>query len=170
MGTSGSAPVIDRFEVTSRGPGETGRIASVLAGRLAAGDVVLLSGGLAAGKTTFVKAVAAALGSPDLVTSPTFALAQFYAATGGAILHVDTYRLADVEEYRDLGLDEYAETAVNLIEWGEKVAAEFPCHLAVDFREVPGDPDTRTVAFVSSCDRWTAVLGDLSRDVQKELA
>jgi tRNA threonylcarbamoyladenosine biosynthesis protein TsaE len=160
---------MDRFSVTSNGPEQTEQIASVLAARLSPGDVVLLIGGLASGKTTFVKAVAASLGSSDLVTSPTFSLAQFYSAKGAPILHVDTYRLDGIGEYRDLGLTEYTETAVSLIEWGEKVSEEFPCHLAIDFRQEPGDADRRTLSFASSCDRWTAVLAGLHSDILKEL-
>jgi len=160
---------MNSFSVTASGPGQTAQIAAVLAGRLTAGDAVLLNGDLAAGKTTFVKAVAAALGSTDLVTSPTFALAQFYSAKEATILHIDTYRLADVGEYRDLGLDEYAETSVNLVEWGEKVAGEFPCHLAIDFRQDPGDVERRTIAFSSSCDRWTAVLAGLHAEILREV-
>jgi tRNA threonylcarbamoyladenosine biosynthesis protein TsaE len=162
--------VADRFAVTVDGPGQTGQLAAVLAARLAPGDVVLLSGGLAAGKTTFVKAVVAALGSPDLVTSPTFSLARFYTSTRAPILHVDTYRLDGIAEYRDLGLDEYTRDSVNLVEWGELVAGEFGCHLAVELRPEPPGTDRRAVTFASACDRWTGVLDVLHREILKELS
>jgi tRNA threonylcarbamoyladenosine biosynthesis protein TsaE len=97
------------FTVVSRGAEQTARIASVLAPRLTGGDAVLLTGDLAAGKTTFVKATVAALGADDVVTSPTFTLAQFYPSGRVPVLHIDTYRLADLAEYRDLGLDEHYE-------------------------------------------------------------
>ena len=93
---------MDSFSVISASPEQTGRIGALVAQRLRPGDAVLLSGDLAAGKTSLVKAVAAALGSTDLVTSPTFALAQFYTCERATILHIDTYRLSGVEEYRDL--------------------------------------------------------------------
>jgi len=157
------------FSVRSGDPDQTMRIAAALARRLAVGDVVLLTGGLASGKTTFVKGVAGALGSADVVTSPTFMLAQFYAAARGRILHVDTYRLADVHEYRDLALDEEAETSITFVEWGERVAGEFPCHLMVELEHVEfehGAGDTgRRLLFSSSCDRWVAALPELQRDV-----
>src|SRR5436189_4987054 len=92
------------FAVSASGPEGTAAVAARLAARLRPGDVVLLTGDLAAGKTTFVQAVTRALGSTDPVTSPTFALAQFYETPVAPILHVDTYRLSDVDEYRDLGL------------------------------------------------------------------
>lgn len=153
------------FTIESRSPAQTARIAGVLAGRLRAGDTVLLTGELAAGKTTFVKAVTAALGSADLVTSPTFTLAQFYATAGDPVLHIDAYRLADLAEYRDLGLAEYAETAITLIEWGEKVATDFPCHLRLHLRAEDPEPDHRALELSSECARWTEVLADLRADL-----
>lgn len=155
----------DSFAVHSRAPEETERIGAILAGRLRAGDIVLLKGDLAAGKTTLVKAVAAGLGSTDVVTSPTFALAQFYRTPGSSILHIDAYRLADVPEYRDLALDEYAEQSITLIEWGEKIASEFPCHLEIDFQQ--GGGDERTLTFASDCDRWTAEMPALRAELEE---
>src|SRR5437870_4402660 len=112
---------MESFSVRSTGPEQTCEIASALAAHLRVGDVVLLTGGLASGKTTFVKGVAAALGSPDTVTSPTFMLAQAYASPRGRILHVDAYRLSGLPEYRDLALDEEAADSITVVEWGELV-------------------------------------------------
>jgi tRNA threonylcarbamoyladenosine biosynthesis protein TsaE len=153
---------MESFGLRSGSPGETMRVAAALARHLSVGDVVLLSGGLASGKTTFVQGIAAALGSPDVVTSPTFMLAQFYAAGRGRILHVDTYRLSDVHEYRDLALDEEAEASITVVEWGERIAEGFPCHLVVEF-EAAAD-ESRRLLFSSSCDRWVAVLPQLQRE------
>jgi tRNA threonylcarbamoyladenosine biosynthesis protein TsaE len=153
------------FSVRSRSPEETGRIGAALASRLRRGDTVLLKGDLAAGKTTLVKAVTAALGSTDVVTSPTFALAQFYRAPDTRVLHIDTYRLADIAEYRDLALDEYAEESITLVEWGEKIATEFPCHLEIEFDH--GDGDERTLSFASDCDRWTAQMPGLRAELEE---
>jgi tRNA threonylcarbamoyladenosine biosynthesis protein TsaE len=161
--------IMDSFDVLSTGPEHTGRIASVLAQSLTAGDVVLLTGELAAGKTTFVKGVAAALGSPDTVTSPTFMLAQFYKANRAPILHMDAYRLSGMSEYRDLGLDDYIADSITLVEWGEKISDDFPCHLAIDFRAGQEDPDHRQLTFASSCDRWTPVLPELRAGVLVEV-
>ena len=147
---------MDSFSLTSTSPAQTGRIAEVVAHRLFPGDAVLLSGDLAAGKTTFVKGVAAALGSTDLVTSPTFTLAQFYRAGPRSILHIDTYRLADLAEYGDLSLEEYVDEAITLVEWGDLVASRFPEHLAISFRPAPDAVEARALAFSSSSERWTS--------------
>jgi tRNA threonylcarbamoyladenosine biosynthesis protein TsaE len=133
----------------------------MLAPQLRSGDVVLLKGGLATGKTTFVKAVAAAMGSQAMVTSPTFTLAHFYPFEHGTILHVDVYRLSGIHEYRDLGLDDYLDDSVTLVEWGDKIADDFPCHLAVEFDCDPTAPDVRVIDFSSDCPRWRPVLDTL---------
>ena len=96
----------DLFAVTIGSPEQTARVAAVLSPHLTPGDVVLLTGDLAAGKTTFVKGVVTALGSTNPVTSPTFTLAQFYSTERGQVLHIDAYRLSGLAEFRDLGLDD----------------------------------------------------------------
>jgi tRNA threonylcarbamoyladenosine biosynthesis protein TsaE len=140
----------------------------MLARHLHPGDVVLLKGGLATGKTTFVKALAAAMGSESVVTSPTFTLAQFYPSEQGMILHIDAYRLSGIHEYRDLGLDDYLDDSVTLVEWGDKVAEDFPGHLMVEFHCDPTVPDVRVLAFTSDSRRWAPVLDVLQTGLMDE--
>ena len=85
--------------------------------------VVGLSGELGSGKTTLVRAVAAALGVTAPVTSPTFALVHRYDGAGCTVYHLDAYRLRRPEEARDLGLDDMLadDGAVILIEWPERL-------------------------------------------------
>lgn len=152
------------FSVLSDSPQRTVSIAAALAPHLRAGDVVLLTGGLASGKTTFVQGLAAALGSSDAVTSPTFALAQNYVTRAAPILHIDAYRLSGVHEFRDLGLDEYIEESITLIEWGDIVAEDFPCHLTLALQcgsDLPAD--SRRISVASHCDGWQHRL-ELLRD------
>ena len=149
---------MDSVAVTTNGAEGTATVAALLARYLGPGDAVLLKGDLATGKTTFVKAVAAAMGSRSVVTSPTFMLAQFYPAEHSTILHIDAYRLSGIHEYRDLGLDDYLDDSVTLAEWGEKIAQDFPCHLMVEFQCDPSAPDVRVLAFTSDCPRWAPVI------------
>jgi tRNA threonylcarbamoyladenosine biosynthesis protein TsaE len=144
------------------GPEGTARVAAALAPHLRAGDAVLLTGELAAGKTTFVAALVAALGSRAAVSSPTFSLAQFYATPGPRVLHVDTYRLTDPAEFRDLGLEEYLDEVVALVEWGDLVSGEFVdplrMHLAVSG---PNEPTGREITMRGGA-RWAPVLDALA--------
>lgn len=95
-----------------------------LAGRLRAGDVVLLVGELGAGKTTFVRGLAEGLRVRGPVTSPTFVIARSHPSVvgGPALLHVDAYRLAGTLELDDLDLDTDIDAAVTVVEWGAGVA------------------------------------------------
>ena len=160
---------MEAFSVVSHGPPDTARLASVVAGQVRAGDVILLTGDLAAGKTAFVKALAAAVDSPDVVTSPTFTLAQFYQSTAVQLLHIDTYRLGSIEEYRDLGLADYQDDCVTLIEWGDKVADDFPDHLSVHLERSAGDdaPDQRSITFTSSSARWVSIMSELEAEYSR---
>jgi tRNA threonylcarbamoyladenosine biosynthesis protein TsaE len=152
-------------EIASSGPADTAALAGRVAAELTAGDVVLLSGGLAAGKTTFVTAVAAALDYDGPVTSPTFTLANFYPAPALTLLHMDTYRLGSAADVNDLGLADFMDDAVTLIEWGDLVAAEFECVLRLEFEAGdPDHPDRRTIRISSDCDRWAPVIERLEKE------
>ncbi len=95
--------------------------AAALAARLRPGDVVALTGGLGAGKTTFVRALVAALhGSDEAVSSPTFVFRQRYPGTP-PVEHLDLYRIDAPAEAADLGLDDaFAPDAVTVVEWPER--------------------------------------------------
>jgi tRNA threonylcarbamoyladenosine biosynthesis protein TsaE len=101
--------------------------AAALAATLRPGDVVALSGDLGAGKTTFVRAVVAALhGSDAAVSSPTFVFRQRYPGTP-PVEHLDVYRVDDPAEAADLGLeDAFAPDAITIVEWPERVPGLVP--------------------------------------------
>ena len=123
----------------------TRALAASLARVCRPGDVVLLVGGLGAGKTTFAQGFAAGLGVVGPVTSPTFTLVRQYPCEQGGIrqlLHADVYRLESTAEVADLGLAELVEDgAVALVEWGDVAAPTLgDSALTVTLRpEAPGD-------------------------------
>ena len=99
----------------------TNRLGGLIAQRLRPGDVVALSGGLGAGKTSLARAIIAALGHAGEVPSPSFAIIEPYdpPATRLAVVHADFYRLASPAEAGELGLDDYRAGAALIAEWPE---------------------------------------------------
>src|SRR3712207_5647874 len=109
----------------TRAPEETERAGAGLAARLTAGDVVLVSGELGAGKTTFVRGALRALGVTEPVTSPTFVVGVLHDGAGGPVAHLDLYRLAGLEDEDPGLLDPYfgADT-ITFVEWPERAESE----------------------------------------------
>jgi tRNA threonylcarbamoyladenosine biosynthesis protein TsaE len=156
------------LEIPSPDAETTQKIGGAVARLAAAGDVILLDGDLGAGKTTFTKGFARQLGVTEPVTSPTFTLVRRYPTSAGFDLyHADLYRLDQLNEVIDLGLDELLdEGAAAVIEWGQKGAPALgPEYLSIQLR-LAGDGEERRLTF--SCpggswgDRWQE-LEDLLR-------
>ena len=104
-------------------PAETEEAGERLGERLISGDVVLLTGELGAGKTTFVRGVARGTGSHSPVASPTFQLVRVYPGRL-QLAHVDLYRVENSSELRDLGLEELAGQGAVVVEWGERLEVD----------------------------------------------
>ncbi|MET0587210.1 MAG: tRNA (adenosine(37)-N6)-threonylcarbamoyltransferase complex ATPase subunit type 1 TsaE [Novosphingobium sp.] len=96
---------------------------AAIARELRAGDVVALSGGLGAGKTTLARTIIGGLGHMGEVPSPSFAIIELYEppAVRLPLVHADFYRLARPEEAEEIGLDDYRQGAAMLAEWPEHV-------------------------------------------------
>lgn len=105
---------------------DTHKLAREIAALTRPGDVVLLSGDLGAGKTTFTQGFGEGLGVRGPITSPTFVIARSHPSlVGGPVLvHVDAYRLPNSAELDDLDLDTDLDTAVTVVEWGEGIAEQ----------------------------------------------
>ena len=97
-----------------------------LANKLPNGTVVALLGDLGAGKTTLVRSVAKGLGIEEVVQSPTFNIMKLYLKGKRPLIHIDAYRLADLDT--DIGLDEYIgyETGLTVIEWPDFIKDLIP--------------------------------------------
>jgi tRNA threonylcarbamoyladenosine biosynthesis protein TsaE len=101
-------------------------LAQQVAGLLRAGDVLVLSGDLGAGKTTFTQGLGAALQVRGDVTSPTFVISRVHPSLVGGpdLVHVDAYRLGGAAELDDLDLDTDLDRAITVVEWGEGLAED----------------------------------------------
>jgi tRNA threonylcarbamoyladenosine biosynthesis protein TsaE len=136
-----------------------------LAGALRAGDLVVLSGDLGAGKTTLTQGIGAGLRVRGEVTSPTFVIARVHPSTcgGPGLVHVDAYRLGSLAEVDDLDLDADLEDSVTVVEWGSglvepladsrlEVALHRPCG------EDDADPGAGADADAAQ-ERWVELAG-----------
>jgi tRNA threonylcarbamoyladenosine biosynthesis protein TsaE len=133
-----------RQTLLSRSEAETVGIARQLASALEPGAVVLLSGELGAGKTSFVRGLAQGLGAdPDAVSSPTFTLLQEYPGRL-TLYHADLYRVNGAE-IDDLGLEEMSEGGVLAVEWADKLPRTLPGAIEVRIEDAGGDRRTITI-------------------------
>ena len=134
-----------------------------LAGSLQAGDLVILSGELGAGKTTFTQGLGAGLSVRGDVTSPTFVIARVHPSLvgGPSLVHVDAYRLGGIDELDDLDLDTSLDDAVTVVEWGEGIAETLAEErLEIRLHRTTGadvGDDTRRVEMVPVGARWLGV-------------
>jgi tRNA threonylcarbamoyl adenosine modification protein YjeE len=147
----------------------TAALAEDVAAALLPGDLVALSGGLGAGKTTFARALLRALaGDPALeVPSPTYTLVQTYGTGRLAVAHFDFYRLAAAEELDEIGFDEALREGAVLVEWPERATARLPSE-RLDIAFAHAGPGRRAElraegAFALRLARSFAVRGFLDR-------
>lgn len=106
-----------QIDIITNNEKETKKLGYKLAKALLNGSVVCLLGDLGAGKTTLVRGVAEGLNIKEVVQSPTFNIMKIYLKGDRPLIHIDAYRLADIDT--DIGLDEYIgyETGITMIEW-----------------------------------------------------
>jgi tRNA threonylcarbamoyladenosine biosynthesis protein TsaE len=147
------------IELESASPEETEALAGRLARRLAPGDVVLVSGDLGTGKTTFVRGACRALGVTGRVTSPTFTIGHRYRGAPD-VSHLDLYRFRGLSPAEWGDLEPYFEDAVVFVEWPEAGAGTLPperarvtlAHVAPERRRIHVDaPDDALLQALDGC-------------------
>ena len=148
---------------------ETARIGSALGQYAEAGDVFLLSGELGAGKTCLTQGIAKGLGVDGYVRSPTFVLVSVHQGRL-PLYHIDIYRLDEVAEVVDLGLEEYlAGDGVSVIEWASKALEVFPQPYMLVTLTYEGENE-RLIQLEAMGERYESLLSQVERRLSRTAA
>lgn len=158
--SNGSEPDKRRPVIALSSPDATARFAGDLAGLAEVGDLLLLTGGIGSGKTVFAQGFARGLGVAERVTSPSFVFHAFYRSGRIPLNHVDLYRVAAPEEADELGLWDFMDDAVTLVEWADRYDGVQPPYLLLNF-ELGRDPDDRIVTLTPQGETWSRRLGEV---------
>ena len=164
------------FQVSTSDADQTRALGEDLGRVLAAGDLVMLSGGLGAGKTTLTQGIGIGMGVRGRVASPTFIVARVHPSLSGGpdLIHADAYRIKDLSDLETLDLDSSLDEAVTVVEWGEgKTEAMSNERLSIEVRRASGgqadtdgdiidlehmDDGTRLIVLHAHGHRWDGVL------------
>ena len=164
------------FQVSTSDADQTRALGEDLGRILAAVDLVMLSGGLGAGKTTLTQGIGIGMGVRGRVASPTFIVARVHPSLSGGpdLIHADAYRIKDLSDLETLDLDSSLDEAVTVVEWGEgKTEAMSNERLSIEVRRASGgqadtdgdiidlehmDDGTRLIVLRAHGHRWDGVL------------
>lgn len=136
---------------------DTAELASSLAKVLEKGDILLFTGEIGAGKTTFIQALAKHLGVRELVTSPTFVIHALRDSGRIPLSHVDLYRLNNDDEVESIGFEEYYDTSVTVIEWADRYSGFEPPYLELHF-EYGAHENERIISIFPNGGSWSERL------------
>jgi tRNA threonylcarbamoyladenosine biosynthesis protein TsaE len=150
----------DAVELRTSTPSGTRRIGERIGKLLRAGDVVLLSGDLGAGKTVLAQGIGRGLGVEDPIKSSSFVIMNEYDGRDLRMYHADLYRLEDPAQVAELALDELAAGGVLVVEWPERAPGELPpdhlaLHLAYDGARA------RVITMTAHTDRYRPIINRL---------
>ena len=137
---------IASYAVDTSDADQTRALGEALGRVLAAGDLVMLSGGLGAGKTTLTQGIGVGMGVRGRVASPTFIVARVHPSLSGGpdLIHADAYRITDLNDLETLDLDSSLDESVTVVEWGDgKTEAMSADRLVIEVRRASGGQATR---------------------------
>lgn len=157
------------IDIHTSNESDTRSIAQLLAPRLRKSDVVLLTGDLAAGKTTFIRELSQSVGVTSTVSSPTYTIANMYDASDFQIIHIDAYRLDNIQEFHYLGLDEYFDDSVTLVEWGNLIEESFSEFLCIKIEAGESGGNSRIFHFSSNATSWKDRLDKMEIELDQIL-
>lgn len=131
-------------QLTSYNECETKNLARKIASKLNIGDIIVLSGELGSGKTKFTEGFLSYFGLENEISSPTFTIVNEYKNNKITIFHFDVYRLEDIDEFYAIGGDEYFNSGICIIEWGELIKEALPQdYIEIVFKKDSSNDDIR---------------------------
>lgn len=155
------------FSIKTSSPEETARFGVIIGTLAEAGDVLLLSGNLGAGKTCLTQGIAKGLGITDYVMSPTFVLVRELKGKL-PLYHMDLYRLDNLNEIDDLGLDDYFYgKGLSVVEWADKAFGILPDEgIFININHESGDE--RSISLKAKGERAQALISSIKETYKKE--
>lgn len=145
---------------------ETKKIANSLAKLLQKGDIIILSGDLGAGKTKFTEGILSFFGLEDEISSPTFNIVNEYKTNNINLYHFDIYRLEDIDEFYEIGGEEYFEKGICIIEWGELLNPILPKdYILIKIEPVQNNINSRLFTIQSHGSKFDNYLKILEKEV-----
>lgn len=139
---------------------DTSKLASTFAEILEKGDILLFTGEIGTGKTTFIQALAKHLGVKELVTSPTFVIHMLRDSGRIPLSHVDLYRLNSDDEVEGIGFEEYYDTAITVVEWADRYSGFEPPYIELHF-EYGLHNNERIVSILPNGGGWNKRLSSI---------
>ena len=157
---------MQKLKIISNSDLDTIKIAKTLAKFLTTGDTVILTGELGAGKTKFTEGFLSYYNLQDEISSPTFNIVNEYKTPFSTIYHFDVYRLFDINEFYEIGGEEYFDKGICLIEWGEQIEDALPLELIkIVFEKSDKNENTRILNFEAVGKKYETILDKLQSEL-----
>lgn len=156
------------MRLTTNSVKETQKLGAAIGKNIRPRDLILLVGELGAGKTALTQGIAKGVGVTDSVRSPTFVLATEY--TGRLMLyHIDLYRLDNILDIENMGLEEYIESeGACVVEWADKAIPIFPkSHLMIELKNI--GKEKRDIVLTAYGNRHTTLISDIRESLAKRI-
>lgn len=150
---------MNNYTFTSNSENDTKQFSKNLASKLNIGDVIVLTGDLGSGKTKFTEGILQYFKLEDEISSPTFNIVNEYINNDIKIFHFDVYRLENVDEFYEIGGEEYFSNGLCIIEWGEIIKEALPYeHIEISFERDNNDINKRILNIKTFGDKFDNIF------------
>lgn len=148
-----------KYTFISNSENDTKQFANNLASKLNIGDIIVLTGELGSGKTKFTEGILQYFELEDEISSPTFNIVNEYINNKIKIFHFDVYRLENVDEFYEIGGEEYFSNGICIIEWGEIIKEAIPYeHIEISFERDNNDINKRILNIKTFGDKFNNIF------------